>query len=196
MILDLSGQGLEVLVIGVEASKSVLSPVVAEVGLYLCCQRLWKRLIVRESRKQYQPVVKVTAFVDHAHFLFVIANDLDEVSHNVGEERNTTKHNDNSYDPLVVADWVVVTISNSTERCKSIVATNNQLMSLVLLIELVLLDEGVRLCVVVNGAEHEPDATDEVSDDDGNDDQTEDLVDIEHHVLSHDLFVSGLVAHE
>jgi hypothetical protein len=118
--------------------------------------------------------MQVSTFVNHAHLLLVVTNDLNEVSHDVREEGHPSKHNNNSYDPLIVADRIVVTVPNRAQGGERVVATDDQLVSLVLLVQAVFLNEGVRFGVfrvlVVDGAEHEPNATDEVRDDDSNDD--------------------------
>jgi hypothetical protein len=49
---------------------------------------------------------------------------------------------------------------------------------LVFFVQFVFLDEWIRLRVIVDRAEHEPDTTDEIGDNNGNDDQSKDLVDI------------------
>ena len=51
-------------------------------------------------------------------------------------------------------------------------------MCLIFLVKFVFLDERVRLSVVVNGTEHEPDAADEISNDDSDDNKSKDLVNI------------------
>ena len=63
-------------------------------------------------------------------------------------------------------------------------------MCLVFFVKVVLLDERVGLCVIVDSTEHEPDTTDEICNDDSDDDKSENLVNIQHHVLGHNLFIS------
>jgi hypothetical protein len=59
----------------------------------------------------------------------------------------------------------------------------------------------VSICLPLLILEHletkvEPDATNEVSDDHCNDDQSEDLENVEHHVLSYDPLISAAIAHK
>lgn len=75
--------------------------------------------------------MKITTFVNNTHFLFIVADNFNEITHDIWEESDTTKHNDYSYDSFIVANWEVVTISNSTERCQSIVATHDKLVGLI-----------------------------------------------------------------
>ena len=51
-------------------------------------------------------------------------------------------------------------------------------MCLIFFVKFVFLDERVRLGVVVYGTEHEPDATDEIGNDDSDDNQSENFVNI------------------
>ena len=132
LVLDLSWQSIKVLVISIQACQPVLRPVVAKVGLDLCRERLWQRLTVCESRQQDQPVVQITALVDDAHLFLVVADDFDEVAHNIGKEGYATKHDQDGDDSFVVGDGVVVTIPHCTERGQCIVATDYQLVCLVL----------------------------------------------------------------
>jgi hypothetical protein len=69
-------------------------------------------------------------------------------------------------------------------------------MCLIFFVKFVFLDERVGLGVVVNGTEHEPDATDEICNNNSDDNQSENFVNIQHHVLGHNLFISRLVAHQ
>ena len=123
-------------------------------------------------------MVEFITFVDGAHFLLLVFNDLKNVTHYIREESNSTKHNNNCNDSLIVTDWIIISITHSTKCCKSIVTTDDQLMCLIFLVKFVFLDERVRLSVVVNGTEHEPDAADEISNDDGDDNKSKDLVNI------------------
>ena len=140
--------------------------------------------------------MQVSTLINHTHFLFIIADNLNKVTHYIGKEGHSTKHDDNCNDPLVVADWIVVTITDCTQSCEGVIATDDQLVGLVFLVQFVLFYERIGLCVVIDGAEHEPDAADEIGDDDGDDDESKDLVDIQHHVLGHNLFIPRLVTHQ
>ena len=50
--------------------------------------------------------------------------------------------------------------------------------------------------LAVQGDEHVPEAADEVCDNDGDDNQSENLEHIQHHILRHDSLVSGCIAHQ
>ena len=73
-------------------------------------------------------------------------------------------------------------------------------MCLIFFVESKFFDEGVGLCFcgvfIVNGAEHEPNAANEISNNDSNDDESENLIDVKHHVLCYDFFISGLITHQ
>ncbi len=58
--------------------------------------------------------MKVTTFVYYSHLLFIVANDFNEVTHDVREESYTTQHNYNCQDSLLLADRVVVSITYCT----------------------------------------------------------------------------------
>ena len=44
--------------------------------------------------------------------------------------------------------------------------------------------------LIIHGTEHEPYASDEIGDNDGNDDKSEDFINIQHHVLGYNFFIS------
>lgn len=81
MVLDLSGQSFQVLLISAETLKSILAPEITEVGLDLIDESLWQGLVIRKPGEQCQPVVEVATLVDCTHFLFVVSNDFNEVTH-------------------------------------------------------------------------------------------------------------------
>jgi hypothetical protein len=134
--------------------------------------------------------MQITTLVNNAHLLFIVADDLNEVTHDIRKESYTSKHNHNRNDSLVITDWIVVTITHCTECSKSVVATDNELMGLIFLVQMILLDKGIWLSFVVNITEHEPYTSNEISYNDSNNDKSEDLVNIQHHVLGHYLLVS------
>ena len=71
-------------------------------------------------------------------------------------------------------------------------------MWLIFILQLILFNEihVIRILFVIQCTEKEPDAADEVGDDDGDDNESENFVNIKHHVLGHNLLVSWLVAHQ
>ena len=122
--------------------------------------------------------MQITTLINNSHFLFVVADNLNEVTHYIGEEGHSTKHNDNRNNSLIIADWIVISVSNCTQSSECIVATDDQFVGLVFFVQFVFLNERIRLRVIIDRAEHEPDTTDEIGDDNGNDDESKDLVDI------------------
>lgn len=110
--------------------------------------------------------MQVRRQVDIAHLLFIVADDFDEVTHDITEESNTTKHDYHSNNSLHVAHREVVTITDSTQSCKRIVTTNNKLENLILFAELVVLDEAVLVFKIdLRVAKVPPEAANKVCDD-------------------------------
>ena len=89
--------------------------------------------------------MKVTAFVDYSHFLFVVAYDLDEVAHDVWEEGYSTEHDGHRSESFIVADRVVITISDCAESSECVIAAHDQLMCLIFSFKLEILDESILL---------------------------------------------------
>lgn len=120
LVLKLVGKVLQVLLVRIETLKPVVCPEVSEVLLNLLSNGLLQPWVVGKPRELDHPVVKVTALIHSSHFLLVVANDLNEVSHDVGKEGNASQHDQYCDDSLDVADRVVVTISDGTEcgKCK------------------------------------------------------------------------------
>ena len=104
-----------------------MCPVVSEVVLNIINQRLLNRLIVRESCQLDHPVSQITTLVLYTHLFLIVADDLDEVTHDVGEECYSTKHQNNCKNSFFVTDRKVISVSNSAETCQDIVARDQQL---------------------------------------------------------------------
>ena len=134
--------------------------------------------------------MQVTTSVNNTHILLIITDDLNKVTHDVGEEGNTTKHDDHCNYSFSAAHWEIVTITHCTKGSEGIIATNNELVSITLVSKLILGNPG-------HSSSHfavvEPEATNEVSNNHSNDDQSEDFINIHHHILCNNLLVSGLV---
>ena len=65
--------------------------------------------------------------VDVTHFVFIVGNDLDEVSHDVGKESNAAKHDQNGSNSLQIGNRKVISISDSGKSGQRIVTTNDEL---------------------------------------------------------------------
>lgn len=64
-----------------------------------------------------QPPVEVFPFVDDADLWFIGADDLDEVSDDVGEEGHSQQHHDHRHYLLDPADGVVVAVAHCSQCC-------------------------------------------------------------------------------
>ena len=79
----------------------------------LSIQRVWKWLVFSESCQQGHPVVELECLFLNSKVLVKVGDDLDELTHDVGEERNTTKHDHDTDDLLCLRYWCQVSITNS-----------------------------------------------------------------------------------
>ena len=82
-------------------------------------------MIVGEPREEHEPVVQISTFVNDTHFLLVVGDDLYKVTHDVWEESDSAKHNNDRQNPLNIAYREVVAIPYSWERGESEVATDD-----------------------------------------------------------------------
>lgn len=133
--------------------------------------------------------MQVARLVNDTHLRLVIADDLDEVAHDVTEEGDAAEHDHHCDDSLHLTDGEVVTIANSAQGGESVVATDCQVVDLVLVEQVVMVDE-TSLQVDLTVAEIPPRAPNEVRDNDCNDNQSEDLIDVEEHILVLQLVIS------
>ena len=60
--------------------------------------------------------MQFATLVDNSHFLFIVGDNFDEVTHDVRKESHTTKHDHNGEDSFVVGNGEIVSISNRTQR--------------------------------------------------------------------------------
>ena len=81
LLPDLWWQIFQVGAIRIEARKPVLGPDIDELGFDLLEAGLFEVLL--ESLEKEEPGVEVTAFVDNTHSFFVVANDFDEIAHDI-----------------------------------------------------------------------------------------------------------------
>ena len=152
-------------------------------------------IVPRVSCQKYQPVIKISTLVWWSHISFHVCNNLDEVTHNIRKEGHSTKLNDQGDEPFLVANWIIVSITHCTQCGQSKVTTYDQLMDAFFVLQVKFLDESV--CVFkfsVYSTEQEPEATNEVSQDDSDEDKTHHFVDLKHLILHYDLIVTRSTA--
>ena len=160
--------------------------------------------------------MKVSTLVDYSHFLLVIGNNLNEVSHNVRKESNSPQHDPNRHQPFDVANWEVISIPHGWQRCESKVATDSKLrhiilnfvkakmfdesVSLRLLVSTVILIENIPLDMLVlwkglskSWWKQKPKAPYEIRDDNRNDNKSENFIKVEKHVLGNNFLISWLI---
>ena len=76
--------------------------------------------------------MQVARFVNYSHFRLVVADDFDEISHDVTEESDAAKHNYDSNDTLHITNRIVIAIADGTEGCQGEITADSQLVKLVL----------------------------------------------------------------
>lgn len=97
---DLPGQRIDELIILLDLAEAVVLPEVLEVLIDLPIETIWQWL-VPESSQQSHPVVQVKCLLLISQVLVESGNDLDEATHDVGEEGHAGKHNEDAEDHLV-----------------------------------------------------------------------------------------------
>lgn len=75
-------------------------------------------MIWRKSSKLMDPFVQITWIVDVTHLLFIVADDLNEATHDVWEKGDATKHDYYCKYALFVAYWKVVAVAYSAQGCQ------------------------------------------------------------------------------
>jgi hypothetical protein len=98
-----------------------------KISLYLHLERLSQWGSILEPLKGLKPFVQVLSSIDNANFLLVSAENLYEITDNVGEERNSQQHDYNSKDLFDPTDGVVISISHCSQGCESKIAGGNNL---------------------------------------------------------------------
>jgi hypothetical protein len=61
-----------------------------------------------------EPIVQHCGFILNAHFELIVLQNLNKVTHDVREEGDAAKHDNDSHNSLSIANWVEITISNCT----------------------------------------------------------------------------------
>ena len=69
--------------------------------------------------------MQVTDLVYKPHLLFIVRYDFNKAAHDVRKECNSTKHQENCNEPFHVTDGIVVTVADSGECRKSVVAADD-----------------------------------------------------------------------
>ena len=100
--LDWTGQCVDEVIVLLDLGKPVVCPVILEVLIDLTVERVGQWLILSESGQQGHPVVKLERLLFDTEVLIEVGNDLDELAHDVWEERYTSNHHKYSNDLLDV----------------------------------------------------------------------------------------------
>ena len=194
---DRARQRVDELVVLLNLTETIVSPVVLEVLVDLAIEGVGKSTVVTEASQEGHPVVKLEGLLLDTQVLVEGRNDLDERSHDEGEETDTSEHDTDTEDHLDVGDGVQVTVSHCRQCCDREVARSDELVGVrvLLLVQRVFRDESVPFIVKLSslqvGDEVEC-AAGEESDNDGEQDQTEHLVDVVHDQLEDHTLASGL----
>ena len=72
-------------------------------------------------------MVKISFAVNYTHFAFVVLEDLEQISHNVREECDTSEHHCQGSYHLNIADREVVSIANGWQNREGKVHTGHKL---------------------------------------------------------------------
>jgi len=81
--------------------------------------------------------------------VFEFLNNLNEVSHHVGEHGNTDQEDERADEPLEVAPWVEVPESNSRQGREGEVESNYNIQAVRVILETIVRNEGLLLeCLV------------------------------------------------
>lgn len=94
-------------------------------NLYL--QRLGEWSPILESLQRHQPAEEVFSPVYYADLRLVGAENLDEVTNNIGEKGHSEKHNDYREDLFNPTDRVIITIAHSGQCGQREVAARHNL---------------------------------------------------------------------
>ena len=81
-------------------------------------------MIWRKASKLMDPFMQITRIVDVAHLLFIVADDLNEATHDVWEKGDATKHDYHCEYTLFIAYWKVVAVANCAQSRQSKVAAD------------------------------------------------------------------------
>lgn len=190
--LDLTGQGVDELVVFLHLTKTVVCPEVLEVLIDLSVERV-RQGLVTEAGQQGHPVVQVKGLLLVAQVLVERRDDLDEATHDVGEEGHATKHDEDAEDHLWVRLGRQITVADRGQGGDREVAGCDHLVVAWRVFQMVLLDEVGLIWVVKEARPKVEDKTNEVGDDDGQQDEAEHAVDVLHNERKDHFLASSLV---
>jgi len=122
--LDVPGQSIDKLVFFADLLKPILVPVVLEVLVDLPVETVRQRPVFTESSDNCHPVMKLESLLCNAR-LVERSDNLNEPSHDEGEESHTSQHNYYHQELLVFRDGVEVAIANSGQGCDREVAATD-----------------------------------------------------------------------
>ena len=147
-------------------------------------------------RQTNDPTFKITSFVNEAHFALPLADVLNEVSHDIGEESDTTEHDDNCDDHLHVTDWKDIAITHGRQGCDGEITGLYDLSSFCLLIfQEYIIPCSIRIILSLLRIEllrdEEPATSKKVRDEHTNEYESEDLVNVHYKILFDDLLIIG-----
>lgn len=135
--------------------------------------------------------MQVSTEVNVSHFLIVVCDDFDEVTHDVGKESYTTEHDNDSNESLVIADWVIISVAYSTQCGKCIVTTYYQLVRSCIFLQIKFFNECIlTIQIAINGTEQKPKAPNKISQYNSNHYKPDNFINIKHFILSYDLVVT------
>lgn len=104
---------IEILVVYLKTTQSIVSPVVRPMPIYLVNQSLRQRLTC-EPDQEGHPIREVCILlVFPCDSVVVVLDDFDEGTHNLGEEYDTNKHEYNSHKHFRHTNWVEIAVANS-----------------------------------------------------------------------------------
>lgn len=179
-----------------EALVAVFAPLVVHIAQYPLVQRVWQRLIHCKPCETSQPLVEVFALVDGSHLFLLVSHNFNEGTHDVGEESHTQHHHYHRGYHFKTAYGVEISISNRRERGQRKVATDHNLTrflsQVVLQIPCLPLPDALFAGKLVRNVE--PNAAQEISDYQRDDNHSDHLIKVENVVLFNNFFVVICVA--
>jgi len=126
----------------------------------------------------------------------LIVNNLNNATHNIGKEHNPTKHITHRYKDLGIALRIVVSISHRRQRCHGVVPAHNQPIANTLFLHVELIPECFIFFTFVSSDDNIPNATTEVSYNNGKYKQPGDFEGVHDEVLKHDFILAAVIFEE
>ena len=110
--LNLSWALVKIFIILLNSSKSIVFPFVCVVLINLVSQVTWQGFLTKSIQQVY-PTVKLSTLVDVSHCTIIIFEHLNELSHDLREEDDTTKHEYDTNNLFSCRNGKHITVSNS-----------------------------------------------------------------------------------